>query len=225
MFPLTDVVKHLIIINVLMFIGTMLTLGETDYSIINNLINYPDPSRFLEWNRNILSMFYPGSVYFRPYQLVTHMFMHADLMHLLFNMFGVYFFGPPLEHRLGSKRFFGFYLLCGFGALALHMIVRYFEVSAGMSHPDSINVPLLGASGAVFGLLAGFAMFYPNQIIRLLFPPIALKAKYFVLIYAGVELFFGIGGFQQGVAHFAHLGGAIVGALLIYFWKKNEWRK
>ena len=105
------------------------------------------------------------------------------------------------------------------------MIVRYFEVSSGMTYAGSINVPLLGASGAVFGLLAGFAMFYPNQIIRLLFPPIALKAKYFVLIYAGVELFFGIGGIQSGVAHFAHLGGAIVGALLIYFWKKNEWRR
>ena len=89
-----------------MFIGTMITLGDTDYTIANRLIVESDPERFLEWNRNILSMFYPSSVYFRPYQLVTHMFMHADIMHLLFNMFGVYFFGPPLEYRLGAKRFF-----------------------------------------------------------------------------------------------------------------------
>ena len=127
-------------------------------------------------------MFYPSSVYFRPYQLVTHMFMHADIMHLLFNMFGVYFFGPPLEYRLGAKRFFGFYFLCGFGALALHMIVRYFEVSSGMTYAGSINVPLLGASGAVFGLLAGYGLMFPNSLIMLLIPPIPLKAKYFVLI-------------------------------------------
>jgi membrane associated rhomboid family serine protease len=215
---ITEVVKHLIIINVLMYLGTIVLMGEPSDSL--DLINNPDGSRFMEWGRNILAVYFPTSEYFQPYQLVSHMFMHGSPMHLIFNMYGLYLFGTAIEATWGAKRFFFYYFFTGFGALALHMFVQYIEVTYGGISPYAYNVPMLGASGAVFGLLAGFGMLYPNQVISLLFPPISLKAKYFVAIYGGLELFLGLGGFQAGVAHFAHVGGAVFGILLILYWRK-----
>ena len=166
-------------------------------------------------------LFFPTSEYFRPFQIVTHMFMHGSLTHLFFNMFALFMFGPPLEMTWGPKRFLSFYLITGFGALALYLFTQYIEINYFGGHPMSINVPMLGASGAVFGLLAGYGTLFPNNTIQLLIPPIPLKAKYFVLIYAGIELFLGLGRFSTGIAHFAHLGGALFGFLLILYWRNQ----
>ncbi|MBK7870901.1 MAG: rhomboid family intramembrane serine protease [Saprospiraceae bacterium] len=218
MLRVTDVVRHLLIINVLMFLGTQL-LGEPSPEEMFDLINERTVD-FNAWKRLMLAMFFPGSEYFRPFQIVTHMFMHDGFMHLFFNMFALYMFGPPIEAMWGSRRFLFYYLFVGFGAAALHLFVTYLEIQYGGVSPYRFNVPMLGASGAVFGLLAAFGMLFPNNVLQLLFPPIALKAKYFVLIYAGLELFMGLSRFNSGVAHFAHLGGALFGFLLILYWKK-----
>ncbi|MCB0704379.1 MAG: rhomboid family intramembrane serine protease [Saprospiraceae bacterium] len=209
MYRVTDVVKHILILNVLMFLGTKLMGEPTAY-----------PTQFSEFGRLQLAMFFPTSDYFRPYQIITHMFMHGNISHLFFNMFAVFMFGPPLEQAWGPKRFLIYYFVAGFGALLLHLGVSYLEMQQpGMAGLE--NVPMLGASGAVFGLLVGFGMLFPDARIMLLIPPIPLKAKYFVLIYAGLELFLGLGKFAPGVAHFAHLGGALFGFLLILYWRRT----
>lgn len=218
MFRVTEVVKHLLIINVLMYLGTML-LGDPSHGTTMDLVNERSTD-FSLWGRYRLAMFFPTSEYFRPFQVVTHMFMHADVGHLFFNMFAVFMFGPPLEATWGPKRFLFYYLLTGFGSVLLHNIVRGMEIYWFGESVFAANVPSLGASGAVFGLLVGYGMLFPENRIMLLFPPIPLKAKYFVLIYAGVELFMGLGNFNTGVAHYAHLGGALFGFLLIMYWRK-----
>ncbi len=219
--PITDTVKHLLVINVLLYFGTILALGDPEGMAMNELINNPNAENFWEWKRYILALFMPGSTYFQPIQIVTHMFMHGGITHLFFNMFGIYMFGPPLEMYWGPKRFLTYYFVAGFGAMILHLLVMYIQIQGGSVNPLSINVPMLGASGALFGLLAGFAMKFPEQRIMLLIPPIPIKAKYFVLIYAAIELYLGFGSFNTGIAHFAHLGGAIAGFLLILFWRKT----
>jgi membrane associated rhomboid family serine protease len=170
--------------------------------------------------QSMLAVYFPTSSFFKPFQLVTHMFMHGNLSHLFFNMFALYMFGSPLEALWGPKRFLFYYFFAGFGALLLHLIVQYLELRSGVLPPEMVNVPMLGASGAVFGLLAGYGMSFPNSVIQMLFPPIAMKAKYFVLLYAALELVFGLQNVMPGVAHFAHLGGAIFGFLLMLYWKK-----
>jgi len=200
--PLTGVVKHLLVINILMFFGSMIVLKD---------------------QAGILAMHWPMSEFFKPFQIVTHMFMHASITHLLFNMFGLYMFGTALEYYWGPKKFLFYYLFCGFGALLLHLLVWYIEISAFtpleyeyfLSRPYSV----LGASGAIYGLLLGFGMQFPNTRIMLLFPPIPMKAKYFVLIFAAIELYLGFSGTKSGVAHFAHLGGALSGLILMLYWR------
>ena len=215
---ITDTVKHLLIINVLVYFATLLLMGEGERSA----------ETFWELGRYGFALFFPTSDHFYPIQLVTHMFMHADEMHLLFNMFAVYMFGTALETYWGAKKFLIYYLVTGFGAMLLYLLVQYLGV---MNDPVGLaaieKIPMLGASGAVFGLLAGFGMLFPNNVIQLLFPPIALKAKYFVLIYAAIELYLGVSGMNTGIAHFAHLGGALFGVLIILYWRKtdNRWLK
>ncbi len=194
--PLTDVVKSLIIINVMMFIGTHIAGNEIKY---------------------MLAVFYPASESFQPFQLITHMFMHGNGAHLFFNMYGLFMFGVPLERKFGPQRFLLYYLLSGFGALLLYMLIMYIQINY-MEMPININIPMLGASGAVFGLLAGFGVIYANQTIRLIIPPIPMKAKYFVLIFGALELFLGFSGMDTGVAHFAHVGGAVTGFLIMAQW-------
>lgn len=201
MLQLTDVVKNLLIINIIMFLGVRF---------------------FIEPNQ--LAVYYPGSPYFQPYQIVTHMFMHGNFMHLLFNMFAIYMFGPPVEAVFGPKRFLFYYLATGLGSFVLHMAVMHWELTSGSIPMSSMDIPTVGASGAVFGLLVAYGMNFPNSVIQLLFPPIPLKAKYFVLIYAALELYLGLSGKQPGVAHFAHLGGALFGFLIITFWYKFPMR-
>lgn len=198
--PLTEVVKMLIIINVVMFLGTMIGL---------------DPSI-----RGMLAMHYPASEYFQPFQIVTHMFMHdgRDVAHLLFNMFGLFMFGVPLEMGLGPKRFLLFYLGSGLGALLFYLGIQFIQINY-MSMAGVVNESMWGASGAVFGLLAGYGILYANQVVQMIFPPVKMKAKYFVLIFAALELYLGFSGANTGIAHFAHIGGAVAGVLILASWK------
>jgi membrane associated rhomboid family serine protease len=214
--PFTGVVRHLIIINVLVFIGSYAILGSETWS-------YTD-REYTNLGRLFLAVYLPGSEHFRPFQVVTHMFMHGDLGHLAFNMLSLFFFGPMVEMAWGHKRFLFYYLFCGFGALVLHLGVQWWELEQAGIDPRSWDGAMLGASGAIFGIFVAFAYLFPNQIIRLMFPPIAMKAKYFVLIMAALELFYGVRGYSTGVAHYAHLGGALFGFLLIMIWYKGRFR-
>jgi membrane associated rhomboid family serine protease len=210
--PFTGVVRHLIIINALMFFGSYIVFGSESYN--TDLHGYSDLGRLM------FALYLPGSVNFRPWQIITHMFMHADFGHLLFNMLSLYFFGPPIERVWGTFRFLSYYLICGLGAMALHVGVQWWSLTQAGFDPTAYNVPMLGASGAIFGILVAFAWLFPDQIISLIFPPVSLKAKYFVPIMAALELLYGVRGYSSNVAHFAHLGGALVGFLLILVWYK-----
>ncbi|HOY18969.1 MAG TPA: rhomboid family intramembrane serine protease [Haliscomenobacter sp.] len=222
---ITDVVKHLLIINVLVFFATLLAWGNPAPELMGSLLG--GTGDFANWERYQLALFFPSSPYFRPYQLVSHMFMHADIRHLLLNMLGLYMFGSALETFWGERKFLFYYLFSGLGGMLLYLFVKYLEISSGNVEEQVMkyylqNVPMLGASGAIFGLMVGYGVQFPDNVISLLFPPISLKAKYFVLIFAGLELFFGLGivNISSGVAHFAHLGGALFGFLLILYWRK-----
>lgn len=220
MFRVTGVVKHLLVINVLMYFGTLFILKEPGGTMMRDLINMQETD-FMSWGKYILALFYPTSEYFRPYQLVTHMFMHGNLTHLFFNMFALFMFGPAIEARLGEQKFLLYYFITGFGAMALHLGVQAFEFSAGLPGYNA-HIPMLGASGAIFGVLTAYGMLFPDNKIMLLFPPIPMKAKYMVILFAAFELFAGLGPFKgDGVAHFAHLGGALFGFLLILYWRKS----
>jgi membrane associated rhomboid family serine protease len=146
------------------------------------------------------------SPYFHIWQFVTYMFLHAGWSHIFFNMFALWMFGQAIENHWGTERFVVFYFLTGIGAALAHMLI-----GAG-------GAPTLGASGAVYGILLAFGMMFPNRRIMLLIPPIPIKAKYFVVGYGAIELISGITRTNSGVAHFAHLGGMVVGFILIKYW-------
>ena len=197
---LPPAIKNLLIINIIVFLGTEL-IGEPMY--------------------RLFALFPIGSPLFRWWQFVTHMFMHGNFAHIFFNMWSLIVFGPLLERLWGSKKFLIFYFVCGLGAALCHELVQ-------MTQPLS-NIPTVGASGAIYGLLLGFGMLYPNYVLTLVFPPVSLKAKWFVVIFAAIELVTGILGTSDGVAHFAHLGGMLFGLILILIWKKqgkmySEWQ-
>lgn len=149
----------------------------------------------------------------KPWQLVTYMFMHGGIGHLFFNMYTLYIFGSVLERVWGTKKFLLFYFVTGIGAAVVHIAVQYLTGSFALT---------VGASGAIYGILMGYAMLYPDSVLTLIFPPVSMKAKWFVLIFAGIELLLGVTGTQAGVAHFAHLGGLVFGYLLILYWKKKH---
>ena len=197
-FDSPTVTKHLIIINAIVFLGTQL---NPDFMI------------------GTFAMFYPASRFFHPWQPVTYMFMHAKFLHIFFNMYSLYLFGSILERTMGSRKFAIFYFLCGLGAVALHMGIQALEFSVGNS--NVLNTPVLGASGAIYGLFVGYAMLYPNNVLSLFFPPVSMKAKWMMLIFVGMELLIGVFQTSDGVAHFAHLGGALVGVLLLLFWRRT----
>jgi membrane associated rhomboid family serine protease len=199
MLRLTDVVKQLLIINIIIFIISSLPV----YSYL------PD-----------LALYYPGSSQFRPYQLVTYMFMHGNLSHIFFNMLMLVTFGPMLEAFWGSKKFLFYYLFCGLGAVVCHILFWYYE-AAGLP-PGTFMGSVVGASGALFGILVAYGWYFPDQQLMLLIPPIPLKAKYMVIVCIGIELFMVGEGVQSNVAHFAHLGGALFGLLLILYWRKYK---
>jgi len=180
------------------------------------------------------------SIYFRPHQLITHMFMHGGWDHLFFNMFALWMFGSILENVWGGKRFLTYYILCGLGSAVLHLAVLYYEMTPVMealrSYPIDqqqqllyspefrVNEATLGASGAIFGCLAAFGYLFPNSLIYLYFF-VPIKAKWFVLMYAGMELFLGVrNSAGDNVAHWAHLGGALVGIILVIYWNRKSRR-
>ncbi len=234
----TPVVKNIIIINVLFFLGSMAIPGLD----------------------NALSGYYWSSPNFQPWQIVTHMFMHAGVGHIFFNMYGLYLFGSALENYWGSKRFLTYYLVSGLGAFVLHNAMTYFELTQiipqlspadwdmvraeganamqeGKNFIDPLmrkansvlNTGMVGASGAVFGILLAFGMLFPNTELMLLFPPIPLKAKWLVFGYGALELYSAVQANPgDNVAHFAHLGGMISGYFLLKYWQKkttdNHWR-
>lgn len=231
-----DVVKNLLILNVLAFVALIILGGQG-----------------IDLNR-LAGLYYWKSAHFEPYQLITHMFMHGGLFHIFFNMFALWMFGSPLEQVWGPKRFLTFYLITGLGAAALHLGVLHFQYlnlvadmdtetvrtvinegasvfNQGKNYSDAqmgqlnlmLNIPTVGASGAVYGILLGFGLLFPNTRLMLLFPPIPIKAKYFVIAYAAIELYLGFSNNPgDNIAHFAHLGGMLFGFILIKYWQKSR---
>tara|TARA_Y100000389_G_scaffold64093_1_gene60101 strand:- start:48 stop:785 length:738 start_codon:yes stop_codon:yes gene_type:complete len=234
----SEIVKHLIIINVIFFIASIV-FGELMYDLF--AMHYPNNSDFIMW------------------QPVTHMFMHGDITHILFNMFGLWMFGTPLEQMWGKQKFVFFYLSAGFGAVLIQTIVYHYDVMSvtqilidnGLTNSDveafyktgrlntsiiqsvgedrlysgiqSFKAVMVGASGALYGILVAFAMLFPNVQLMLLFPPIPIKAKFFVPLLILFDLFFGFTSYSVGpIAHFAHIGGAVTGFLMMWYWKKNQ---
>ncbi len=200
MFPkLTPVVQNLLIVNVIVFFGA---------TSLSNIV----PS---------LAMHFPMSEGFKPYQVVTHFFMHGDIQHLIYNMLGLFFLGPLVEQRIGSKNFLIFYLLCAVGAILAHFGIDFYEY---LQTGRTAFAPVVGASGAIYGVVIAFATLFPNQRLMLLFPPIPVKAKYLAVAYIAFDLYNGVMGSATGIAHFAHLGGALAGFLLIKFYFESAKR-
>ena len=210
------VTRSLLIVNVIMFLATLI-----------------NPAMM----KGLFAMAYPASTAFRWWQPLTHMFMHDGWWHILFNMYTLVMFGMVVERALGSRKFLILFFVTGFGAVLLHMGVEWLQVRSLIREytpqPYSAqyiydSIPhVLGASGAVYGVLVAFAMLYPEARMTLLFPPVTLDAKWMVIIFVGLELFTGITGTSLGIAHFAHLGGALFGFLLILYWRKRGeiWRR
>ncbi|QSQ28733.1 rhomboid family intramembrane serine protease [Xanthomonas translucens] len=201
MFPrLPPVTQALLIGNVAVFLLQLL-LGDDSFA------------PFMLWPISNFDAFSPGQN-FQIWQLLTYGFLHGGFSHLLFNMLALYMFGGPLEQTWGNKRFLTYYLVCVAGAGLCQVLVGWWAVSNGGD-----PYPTLGASGGVFGLLLAFGMLFPNQRVMLLFPPIPMKARTFVIVFGALELIMGFTGWQPGVAHFAHLGGMLFGWLLIRYWR------
>jgi membrane associated rhomboid family serine protease len=200
MIPITEAVKHLLILNVLVFLGTTTLMNEDRY---------------------VLALFYPESPFFHPWQLVTHMFMHANLSHLMFNMLSLFFIGPMMENSLGTKRFITFFAVCGFGGALLHLAFKWYQINIDGDYA-LMNVPALGASGAINGLFIGLAYLFPNIELYLMLIPFPIKAKYLAIFTLAADLLWGLSGQSTGIAHFAHLGGALFGFLLLLYWTRKR---
>lgn len=220
---ITPVVKNLLIINVIFFFATWL---------------FQQQGIALE---EYLAVFYFNSPYFKVWQPITYMFMHGGMAHIFFNMFALYSFGSILEAHWGGKRFINFYLITGLGALALQWGVQAFEVyqltGSSINNLATLTVqnesdlrtlqqiyfgPMVGASGAIFGLLVAFGMLYPNLEMYIMFIPVPVKAKYIVPVYIVIELTLGVAKIQgDSIAHFAHLGGALIGFILVKIWRNK----
>jgi membrane associated rhomboid family serine protease len=261
MFQITPVVKNLLILNIGVFILS-LVLGE---------------------NSNILALYYFDSENFRWFQIASHFFMHGGFMHIFFNMYALVMFGSYIEQLWGGKKFLFYYVFCALGAAILHTAVNYYHISglqelaasfqempdantfsrlisqahmeyfrdefvslgsqlesALRGNPDptliqnskdyistiirgEMSIPVVGASGAVYGLLVAFGLLFPNAELMLIFLPIPIKAKYFIPVLMVIEFVLGVNQFSwDNIAHFAHLGGALFGMLLVWYWSKND---
>lgn len=218
------VIKNLVILNVLVFIAQKTFENNASFNI-----------------ENLFALHDIHSVYFKPHQLITYMFLHGGWDHIFFNMFALWMFGSVLENFWGPKRFLFFYITCGIGSALLHLAILYREMAPIMEelsrypidqqqeylyNPNfPVNGATLGASGAVFGCLAAFGYLFPNSQMFILPIPFPIKAKWFVLFYGGMELYLGIqNSAGDNVAHWAHIGGAIVGILIVIYWKKRDRR-
>jgi membrane associated rhomboid family serine protease len=219
-----DIVKHLIIINVLIFIGSQF-VGGLAY--------------------DLLALHYPKNELFGIWQILTHVFMHGSISHILFNMFGLWMFGSPLVQMWGKNKFLFFYLSAGVGAAALQLLVYHLQIqgwvddlvvqgyaldeiysSLQQQTQSLFHVRMVGASGALYGVLVAFAFMYPYAELMLIFLPIPIKAKYFVPLILVMDLFFGFSSYSMGpIAHFAHVGGAVTGFLMMWYWKRNQFNQ
>ena len=225
------ITKNLIIINFIVWLATMVLSSRVGFDIEKfGALHYFEASDF------------------NPVQLITYMFMHADFTHFFFNMFALFMFGTTIERTLGQTRFLFYYISCGLGAAIIQEITWYFtwesiftmplanqnaisleEMSQAITQAQAmgLDMPFLnqlltvGASGAVYGILLAFGMIFPNQPIYMMFIPVPIKAKYFVIGYGAIELLYGLSMANDGVAHFAHLGGMLFGLLMILYWKRK----
>lgn len=239
---ITDTVKHLLIINVIMFVGTM-TIGNGEL--------------FYKW----FALYFPENSLFKPWQIITHMFMHGGFAHIAFNMFALWMFGTAVEQRLGSKKFLFLYISAGLGAVLFQLGYYYFQyvpietelIQSGLLQSEinemlstnkvirDINevqfsqlqslfdvhrTSMVGASGCIMGVLAAFGIMNPNAELMLIFLPIPIKAKYFIpgiIILDIISAFSGQSFFSpSNTAYLAHVGGAVVGALIMWYWRKNQ---
>lgn len=239
--PIPTITKNLLIINGLFF-----------------LAKFVFESRGINLD-SFLAAYYPESVNFKGWQIVTHMFMHGNFAHILFNMFALWMFGSTVENTIGPKKFLILYFVAGLGSFVLFNFTNYLQVeslkevvaASGVNVPQLIQslkltsdgsypvpittdiestkelmryyiTPMVGASGAIYGLLVGFAVLYPNAKLALLFFPVPVAAKYFIPVMIALEFFMAIQNYAWNpIAHFAHIGGAIIGFLLMRHWKKN----
>ena len=238
---MTDAVKHLIIINVVVFAAVYLL--KLDFS-------------------DSLALYFPENENFGFWQYLTHMFMHGSIMHLVFNMYGLWAFGTPLEQMWGRNKFLFFYFSAGLGAGAIYTLVNYFQfnsvydqlINIGLSASDiqqiletgsynsqilsvisetdlseffaTYHTPAVGASGAIYGVLVAFGMMFPNAKLALIFFPVPIAAKYFIPAIILGDLFFGMTSYSIGnVAHFAHIGGALIGFIIAWYWKQKQFKR
>lgn len=205
MFRLTPVVRNLIIINVIVFLGQAISPQIDIGSCFG-----PGYSRGEDLLTAYLALFNVHTSCFRPYQLFTYMFAHGGMMHIFFNMIALAFMGPILESFWGQKKFLLFYIITGIGAAAFSVGIDLILGGGAGS--------MLGASGAIYGLLMAFGMIFPNMEVQLLIPPIPIKAKYLVFLMGGLTFLMDRSG---SVAHFAHLGGAVVGFIVVKAWRSQ----
>lgn len=196
---LPPVVKAVLLLNGLVYLA-------------QQVIGDPLAMRFALWPLGVPQEIAPG---FQIWQLLTYSVLHGNLLHLFTNMFAMWMFGMQIEYLWGSRLFAVYYLICVLGAGLVQLVVATLAAEGGDIYPT------IGASGGVFGVLLAFGMMFPNQRIVLLFPPIPMKAKWFVILYGAFELYAGITGTLSGVAHFAHLGGMLFGLVLILYWRRQ----
>lgn len=253
---LTDAIKHLIIINAILF-------------VVPQLLNMD--------LTNILALHFPKNEHFGVWQYISHMFMHGSPAHLIFNMYGLWAFGTPLEQMWGRNKFLFFYFSAGIGAGIIYTLVNYYQfnevyeqlINIGVSDDQIFKIinisaydysefvknantilagstkitqlidpndllelrslygtPAVGASGAVYGVLVAFGLMFPNAKLALLFFPVPIAAKYFIPLMIGMDLFFGLTKYSIGnIAHFAHVGGAIIGFIIAWYWKQNQFKR
>jgi membrane associated rhomboid family serine protease len=211
-FGITPVVKNLIIINVVVFIADKFVFGSRGIDL-----------------SDYLALYHPASPYFKPHQLITSLFMHADITHILYNMLGVFFFGRMLENVWGSKRFLSFYMICGIGASLVYLAWSSLDDYRNM--PDQsvelfkqavADFRCVGASGAVFGLMMGAAMLFPNTVFHI-YGIIPIRLAWLAVLYGAFEIIMGIrNAAGDNVAHFAHIGGLIFGLIMVLIYKRNK---
>ncbi len=240
---ITEAVKHLIIINIILYIAPQLL----DFDL-----------------QGFFALHFPENEHFGFWQFLTHMFMHSQntFMHILFNMYGLYAFGAPLEQMWGRNKFLFFYLSAGLGAGIIYTLVNYYQfnsvyeqlINIGLTPSDiqaildtgkssdilfnsiskeklsefyyTYHTPAVGASGAVYGILVAFGMAFPNAKLALIFFPVPISAKYFIPFIIVGDLFFGITKYSVGnVAHFAHVGGALIGFIIAWYWKQHQFKR
>jgi len=236
---LTEAIKHLIIINVILFLVPQLLKMDLT---------------------NHLALHFPKNEHFGFWQYISHMFMHGSFSHILFNMYGLWAFGTPLEQMWGKNKFIFFYFSAGLGAGIIYSLVNYYQfngiyeqlINLGISTSDVQQIldsgryndeivtlsnqtmsefyslyhtPAVGASGAVYGILVAFGLSFPNAKLALIFFPVPIAAKYFIPVMLLGDVFFGMTKYSVGnVAHFAHIGGALIGFIIAWYWKRNQFR-